>query len=137
MPEAALLGLAFSSCISDKRITNSKSSSTPSPVFEETPTQGTSPPRPSSKIPNSLNSFLTFSKLAVGLSILVKATIKGISAFLIISKDSFVCNLIPSSAATTRIAISATLAPRERILKKASCPGVSIKVILCLSTSIS
>src|SRR5579875_3656905 len=38
--------------------------------------------------------------------------------------------MTPSSAATTRIATSVTLAPRARIAVNASWPGVSIKVIL-------
>ena len=42
---------------------------------------------------------------------------------------SIVCGITPSSAATTNIAISVELAPRIRIAVKASCPGVSRKVI--------
>jgi hypothetical protein len=36
---------------------------------------------------------------------------------------SIVCGMIPSSAATTRITISVTLAPRIRISVKAAWPG--------------
>jgi len=93
----------------------------PCPVFDEMPIKGTSPPRPSNNIPASDNSFFTFSKLAPSLSILVIATIKGICASDISFNDSLVCCFTPSSAATTKIAISATLAPRERILENASC----------------
>ena len=42
---------------------------------------------------------------------------------------STVCGMTPSSAATTRITISVTLAPRARIAVKAAWPGVSMKVI--------
>jgi hypothetical protein len=42
---------------------------------------------------------------------------------------SFVCGITPSSAATTRITMSVTLAPRARIAVNASCPGVSRNVI--------
>ena len=41
----------------------------------------------------------------------------------------YLVGIIPSSAATTKTAMSATLAPRERIFSKAAWPGVSIKVI--------
>ena len=109
----------------------------PCPVFEETPETGTSPPRPSNKTPASDNSFFTFSKLAPCLSILVIAVTKGICASSISFNDSLVWGFTPSSAATTKIATSATFAPRERILENASWPGVSIKVIFLPSTSIS
>ena len=42
---------------------------------------------------------------------------------------STVCGMTPSSAATTKIAISVEFAPRIRIAVNASCPGVSKKVI--------
>jgi hypothetical protein len=45
------------------------------------------------------------------LSILFKATIKGRLAAFKYSKLSFVCSLTPSSAAITKIPISATLTP--------------------------
>ena len=43
--------------------------------------------------------------------------------------DSIVCGITPSSAATTRIAMSVTWAPRARMAVNASWPGVSMKVI--------
>ena len=42
---------------------------------------------------------------------------------------STVCGITPSSAATTKIAISVEFAPRIRIAVNASCPGVSENVI--------
>jgi len=42
---------------------------------------------------------------------------------------SVVCGMTPSSAATTRITISVTLAPRARIMVNASWPGVSMNVM--------
>ena len=43
--------------------------------------------------------------------------------------DSFVCGITPSSAATTRTAMSVTFAPRARMAVNASWPGVSRNVI--------
>jgi len=43
---------------------------------------------------------------------------------------SLVWGFTPSSAAITKTTISAALPPRALIWVKASCPGVSIKVIL-------
>src|SRR6201991_2860427 len=42
---------------------------------------------------------------------------------------STVCGMMPSSAATTRIAMSVTWAPRARMAVNASWPGVSMKVM--------
>ena len=42
---------------------------------------------------------------------------------------STVCGITPSSAATTRIAMSVASAPRARIAVNASWPGVSMKVM--------
>jgi hypothetical protein len=42
---------------------------------------------------------------------------------------SIVCGITPSSAATTRMTMSVTLAPRARMAVKAAWPGVSMKVI--------
>ena len=75
------------------------------------------------------NSVLTFWGLASGLSHLLTATIIGHDAALACFIASTVCGLIPSSAATTKITISVTLAPLALISVKASCPGVSIKYI--------
>ena len=57
------------------------------------------------------------------------AIIIGTFAFLAWFIDSIVWGINPSSAATTKITISVTLVPDTLIEEKASCPGVSIKVI--------
>ena len=56
------------------------------------------------------------------------ATMMGISAALAWLMDSTVWGMMPSSAATTRMAMSVTMAPRARMAVKASWPGVSRKV---------
>ena len=66
---------------------------------------------------------------AAGLSILLIATIIGTPAALVWLMASMVCGIRPSSAATTRMTMSVTLAPRARISVKASWPGVSRKLI--------
>ena len=68
---------------------------------------------------------------ALGLSILLIATIISTPAAFAWLIASTVCGITPSSAATTRIAISVEFAPRIRIAVKASCPGVSRNVIFC------
>ena len=75
------------------------------------------------------------SGLAVGLSILLMATIMGISAALAWLMDSTVWGMMPSSAATTRMAISVIMAPRARMAVNASWPGVSRKVMVLPLTS--
>ena len=65
----------------------------------------------------------------MGLSILFMATIMGTLAALIWLMASTVWAMTPSSAATTRMAISVTLAPRARMAVKARWPGVSMKVM--------
>ena len=67
---------------------------------------------------------------APGLSILLIATIISIPAALAWLIASTVCGITPSSAATTRIAISVDWAPRIRIDVNPSCPGVSKNVIV-------
>ena len=57
------------------------------------------------------------------------ATITGISAALAWLMDSTVWGMMPSSAATTRMAMSVIMAPRARMAVKASWPGVSRKVM--------
>mmetsp|Transcript_7373 Transcript_7373/g.18293 ORF Transcript_7373/g.18293 Transcript_7373/m.18293 type:complete len:278 (-) Transcript_7373:87-920(-) len=49
--------------------------------------------------------------------------------------ESAVCCFTPSSAATTRMIMSAVLAPRSLISVKAACPGVSMKVMVLPSCS--
>ncbi len=60
------------------------------------------------------------SMLASGLSILLTAMTIGTPAALAWSMASIVCGMTPSSAATTRTAMSVTLAPRARIAVKAA-----------------
>ena len=69
------------------------------------------------------------SGLAFSLSILLIATRMGMFAALAWLMDSIVCGMMPSSAATMRIAISVTIAPRARMEVNASWPGVSRKVM--------
>ncbi len=71
----------------------------------------------------------TRSGLASGLSILLIATIIGTFAAFACWIASIVCGFTPSSAATTRMTMSVTFAPRARIAVKAAWPGVSMKVI--------
>ncbi|COY20134.1 Uncharacterised protein [Mycobacterium tuberculosis] len=66
---------------------------------------------------------------APSLSILLTATTIGTSAACAWLMASTVCGITPSSAATTKMAISVALAPRARMAVNASWPGVSIKVI--------
>eukprot|EP00835_Amoeboradix_gromovi_P001097 NODE_43_length_28809_cov_0.237200.p16 type:complete len:167 gc:universal NODE_43_length_28809_cov_0.237200:11817-11317(-) len=82
-------------------------------------THGTSPPKSSSSIPLSTSCLLTLAILQPCLSTLFKATIKGRFEFLICSSAFLDCSLNPSSAAITRIPISAPLAPRLLISSKA------------------
>ncbi|CAK7064684.1 MAG: hypothetical protein MEEGG_02920 [Eggerthella lenta] len=69
------------------------------------------------------------SGFAPSLSILLTATMIGTFAALAWLMASTVCGMMPSSAATTRMAISVTCAPRARIEVNAAWPGVSRKVI--------
>ena len=107
----------------------SKSSSIPSPVLAEIFTNNVSPPQESGVTSFWLISVITRSGLASGLSILFTATTIGTPAAFAWSIASLVCGITPSSAATIMITISVTLAPLALISVKASCPGVSIKVI--------
>ena len=70
---------------------------------------------------------MTRSGLASGLSILLIATMIGTPAARAWSIASLVCGMTPSSAATTRMTMSVTRAPRARISVNASWPGVSRK----------
>ncbi len=88
-----------------------------------------SPPHSSGTRPYSVSCCLMRSGLAPGLSILFMATMMGDSAALAWLMDSTVWGMMPSSAATTRMAISVIMAPRARMEVKASWPGVSRKVI--------
>ena len=128
-PWAERLGLAFSSRISAVRTTISSRLSMPRPVLAEMGQQMVSPPHSSGTRPYSVSCCLTRSGLASGLSILLMATITGISAALAWLMDSMVWGMMPSSAATTRMAMSVIMAPRARMAVKASWPGVSRKVM--------
>ena len=89
------------------------------------------PPQSSGISSYSESSCLTLSIFALGLSILLTATIISTPAALAWLIASTVCGITPSSAATTKIAISVELAPLIRIAVNASCPGVSRNVIFC------
>ena len=106
------------------------SSSMPSPVLAETGTNGDSPPYSSGTTPCATSSCLTRSGFASGLSILLIATTIGTLAALACAIASMVCGITPSSAATTRITMSVTFAPRARIAVNASWPGVSRNVTM-------
>ncbi len=103
----------------------------PSPDFAETGTNSVDPPQSTGISSYSVISCFTRSMLALGLSILLTATIISIPAALAWLIASTVCGITPSSAATTSTAISVEFAPRIRIAVNASCPGVSRKVMLC------
>mgnify|MGYP000837556855 CR=1 FL=1 len=95
----------------------------------DTGTKMVLPPQSSGINSYSASSCFTFSILAFGLSILLTATMISMPAAFAWLIASTVCGMTPSSAATTKIAISVEFAPRIRIAVNASCPGVSKKVI--------
>ena len=136
VPTAFFSGLAFNSCTSEVNTIISNKSSIPSPLNAESGTKIVSPPQSSGIKPYSVNSCITRSGFEVGLSILFTATIVGTSASLAWFIASIVWGITPSSAATTKIVISVTWAPRARIVVKAAWPGVSRKVIFLPSFSI-
>jgi len=72
---------------------------------------------------------LTRDGSASDLSILLMATISGTFAAFACWIASTVCGITPSSAATTRITMSVSLAPRWRMWVNAAWPGVSRKLI--------
>ncbi len=72
---------------------------------------------------------MTLSGLAFSLSILFTATTMGILAAFAWLMDSMVWGMMPSSAATIKMAMSVTMAPRARMEVNASWPGVSRKVM--------
>ena len=106
------------------------------PNLAEISTNSLSPPQAVEITPCSANSPITRSGLAPGLSILLIATMIGTPAALEWLMASIVCGITPSSAATIKIVISVTEAPRARIDVKAACPGVSRKVIFLPPSSI-
>ena len=88
--------------------------------FAETSTNMVSPPYSSGTRPYSVSWPRTLVGSASGLSTLLTATTIGTSAALAWLSASMVCGITPSSAATTRIAMSVAWAPRIRIAVKAS-----------------
>ena len=129
-PLAFLLGFAFSSMMSAVSRIMSSSWSIPSPLFADTGANTVLPPQSSGISSYSASSCFTRSMFAEGLSILFTATMISTPAAFAWLIASTVWGITPSSAATTRIAISVALAPRIRMAVNASCPGVSKKVIL-------
>mmetsp|Transcript_80262 Transcript_80262/g.227251 ORF Transcript_80262/g.227251 Transcript_80262/m.227251 type:complete len:218 (-) Transcript_80262:155-808(-) len=93
---------------------------------------GTSPPHSSGMRLSSASAWRVASGLAFAMSILLIATMMGTSAAFACAMASLVWGMTPSLAATTRIAMSVTWAPRARIAVKASCPGVSMNVAFSL-----
>ena len=115
VPVATRFGFAFCSSISVTSRIISSSPSRLSRFFAETGTVTVDPPQSSGVSPRSANSCLTRSRLALALSILLMATMIGTPAAFAWSIASCVCGITPSSAATTRMTMSVTLAPRARI----------------------
>ena len=134
-PLARRFGLAFNSFTSAVRRIISSSSGIPSLVCADTGTNTVFPPQSSGISSYSASSCFTRSTFADGLSILLMATMISTPAAFAWLIASTVCGITPSSAATTRIAISVDCAPRIRIAVNASCPGVSRKVICWPRTS--
>ena len=91
--------------------------------------QMVSPPQSSGTRPYSVSCWSTRSGLAFSLSILLMATMMGMLAALAWLMDSTVWGMMPSSAATIKMAMSVTMAPRARMEVNASWPGVSRKVM--------
>ena len=129
MPRAGAFFGAFSSSTSACSRIASSSSSMPAPVFADTGMNCASPPYSSGITLSATSSCLTRSRFASGLSILLIATTIGTLPAFACAIASFVCGITPSSAATTRITMSVTFAPRARIAVNASWPGVSRNVI--------
>ena len=130
IPLQSISWFAFRSNTSASSKIASIKSSIPSPVWADVCTDWILPPQSSTKTSFSDNSLLTMSGLAPCLSILLIATTIGTSAAFAWLIASIVWGITLSSAATTRITISVDWAPLALIAVKASCPGVSKKVIL-------
>ena len=129
VPWPARLGLAVSSAISAVRVTISSRWSMPMFFLAEILQQMVSPPQSSGTRPCSVSCCMTLSGLAFSLSILFTATTMGILAAFAWLMDSMVWGMMPSSAATIKMAMSVTMAPRARMEVNASWPGVSRKVM--------
>ena len=129
-PSAGTSVSAFSSSISATNNTISSNLSIFSPVLALIGTIIVSPPHSSGFSWYSLASCaLTRSTLAPSLSILLIATTILALALRANLIASTVCGITPSSAATTITTTSVKTAPCWRSAAKASCPGVSSKVI--------
>ena len=108
VPTACLSGLAFNSWTSATKPIISNKSSIPSPLNAESGTKLFHRPNLQGIKPYSVNSCITRSGFAVGLSILFTATIVGTLASFAWLIASIVCGITPSSAATTKIVMSVT-----------------------------
>ena len=128
-PSTGAFGFALSSMISACNSTSSRSLSIFSPFRAEIGVQSTSPPQSSEVIPRFCICCFTRSIFAPLASILFMATTIGTPAFWAKLSASSVWGIKPSSAATTRIAMSVTFAPLSLIFENAAWPGVSRKVI--------
>ena len=130
VPIAGRAGFGLEPSTSATSATISSSSSTPIAVSADTSADTTSPPSSSTTMSCWVSSPRTACGSAAGRSILLMATMIGTPAARAWSIASAVCGMTPSSAATTMMAMSVTLAPRARNAVNASCPGVSMKVIV-------
>ena len=92
----------------------------PMPCLAETSTNIVSPPNSSATRPYSVSWARTFIGSAPSLSTLLTATTIGTPAACAWFSASMVCGFTPSSAATTRIEMSVTCAPRARMAVNAS-----------------
>ncbi|OPZ56390.1 MAG: hypothetical protein BWY91_00409 [bacterium ADurb.BinA028] len=120
-PRASVSGLARRSrAASAVRSTASNSPSMLSFSRAETSTNIVSPPYSSATRLYSVSCWRILSGLAPSLSILLTATTIGTSAACAWLSASIVWGMTPSSAATTRMAMSVTFAPRARMAVKAS-----------------
>ena len=128
MPDAEASGFALRSSISATSWIVSRSSSRPVRAFADTSTNSMSPPHSTGWRPSVVISVRTRVGSAPSLSTLLTATSTGTSAASAWSTASRVWGFTPSSAATTMMAMSVTLAPRARIAVNASWPGVSRNV---------
>ena len=129
LPDATAPALALGSA-SASATSSTVSSRVSSPVFSsaETSTNSNVPPHEVGMTSWVDSSCRTRSGLALGLSILLIATMNGTSAARAWSIASIVVSMTPSSAATTMTATSVILAPRARMAVNASWPGVSRNV---------
>ncbi len=101
----------------------------PTPFLAEISAHSTSPPNSSTTMSCCSSSCFTRSGLASGRSILFTATMMGTPAALAWLMASTVWGMTPSLAATIRITMSVTWAPRARMAVNAAWPGVSRKVM--------